>query len=72
MLRDYRAMMDYSKYVLKTLILPSNREKRWRWWGILFVFNGGRIVQTGSHERLLGDKEGIYSRMWEAQAKYYI
>lgn len=36
------------------------------------VFDDGRIVQTGSHETLLKDKDGIYCRMWEAQAQYYI
>ncbi len=56
----------------KTAIFISHRMSSCRFCDTVIVFDGGRIVQTGSHERLLGDKEGIYSRMWEAQAKYYI
>lgn len=56
----------------KTAIFISHRMSSCRFCDTVIVFDGGRIVQTGSHERLLGDKEGIYSRMWEAQAKYYV
>ena len=56
----------------KTAISISHRMSSCRFCDTVIVFDGGRIVQTGSHERLLGDKEGIYSRMWEAQAKYYV
>lgn len=36
----------------------------------IFVFEEGRIVQKGSHDSLMKE-EGLYSRMWNAQAQYY-
>lgn len=56
----------------KTAIFISHRMSSCRFCDTVIVFDGGRIVQTGSHEQLLRDKEGIYSRMWETQAKYYV
>ena len=38
----------------------------------VIVFDDGRIVQTGTHEELLRDQEGLYSQMWNAQAQYYV
>lgn len=56
----------------KTAIFISHRMSSCRFCDTVIVFDDGQIVQTGSHEELLQDKEGIYSRMWEAQAQYYI
>ena len=36
----------------------------------IMVFENGRIVQSGRHEELVA-AEGLYSRLWDAQAKYY-
>ncbi len=35
------------------------------------VFDGGSIVQDGSHEQLLADEAGKYVQLWNAQAQYY-
>lgn len=56
----------------KTAIFISHRMSSCRFCDTVIVFDDGQIVQTGSHEELLQDKEGIYSRMWEAQARYYV
>lgn len=56
----------------RTAIFISHRMSSCRFCDTVVVFDDGRIVQTGSHEELLLDKEGIYCRMWEAQAQYYI
>lgn len=56
----------------KTAIFISHRMSSCRFCDTVIVFDGGRIVQTGSHDELLRDKEGIYRRMWEAQAQYYV
>ena len=56
----------------KTAIFISHRMSSCRFCDTIVVFDEGHIVQTGSHEELLQDKEGIYSRMWEAQAQYYV
>ncbi|CAG7644315.1 ABC transporter ATP-binding protein [Paenibacillus allorhizosphaerae] len=36
---------------------------------LIFVFRNGEIVESGSHEELLGRK-GLYSDMWEKQAGF--
>ena len=35
------------------------------------VFDEGAVVQRGSHEVLLQDKNGLYHALWTAQAQYY-
>jgi ATP-binding cassette subfamily B protein len=35
----------------------------------IFVVDGGRIVQRGSHEQLVGEEAGLYRRMWNAHIR---
>ena len=35
------------------------------------IFHEGQIIQKGSHEALLADKNGKYHALWNAQAQYY-
>ncbi len=37
----------------------------------ILVFEQGRIVEQGTHESLIA-AEGLYRRLWDAQAKYYV
>ncbi len=55
----------------KTSIYISHRMSSCRFCDNITVFDGGRIVQTGSHEALLADRENLYYKLWTAQAKYY-
>ncbi|WP_087353091.1 ABC transporter ATP-binding protein [Olsenella sp. An188] len=55
----------------KTAIYISHRMSSCRFCDRIVVFDGGRIVETGSHEGLLA-AGGLYARMWEAQAAYYV
>ncbi len=55
----------------KTAIFISHRMSSCRFCKNILVFEGGRIVQMGSHEALLEEKEGLYARLWGAQAQYY-
>ena len=36
------------------------------------VFDDGQIVENGTHEELVAHAGGVYQRMWEAQAQYYV
>lgn len=54
----------------KTALFISHRMSSCRFCDEIAVFDEGRIVQNGTHEELVAD--GIYRRMWEAQAQYYV
>lgn len=56
----------------KTAVFISHRMSSCRFCDEIVVFDEGRIVQNGTHDALVADVEGIYHRMWEAQAQYYI
>ncbi|MCM1190853.1 MAG: ABC transporter ATP-binding protein/permease [Butyrivibrio sp.] len=55
----------------KTAIYISHRLSSCRFCDKIAVFDRGRLVQTGSHEELLAQEEGVYASLWNAQAKYY-
>jgi ATP-binding cassette subfamily B multidrug efflux pump len=38
----------------------------------VIVMDKGSVVQTGSHQQLLGQKDGIYAKLWEHQSGGYI
>ena len=55
----------------KTSIYISHRMSSCRFCGDILVFDGGRLVQRGDHDSLIADENGVYARLWHAQAKYY-
>ena len=55
----------------KTAIYISHRMSSCRFCDDIIVFDGGRVVERGGHEGLLA-AGGLYARMWEAQAAYYV
>ncbi len=54
----------------KTAVYISHRMSSCRFCNHIFVFEEGKIVQIGSHDELMKG-EGLYSRLWHAQAQYY-
>ncbi|MCI8307398.1 MAG: ABC transporter ATP-binding protein [Lachnospiraceae bacterium] len=69
---EYEIYRSFDKLVgEKTAIYISHRMSSCRFCNRIIVFDGGRIVQQGSHEELMEDKEGLYYEMWNAQAQYY-
>lgn len=56
----------------KTAVFISHRMSSCRFCDEIVVFDEGEIVQNGTHDALLADTEGIYHRMWMAQAQYYV
>ncbi|MCI8443026.1 MAG: ABC transporter ATP-binding protein [Provencibacterium sp.] len=55
----------------KTAVYISHRLSSCKFCDEILVFKEGEIVQQGTHEALLADKNGRYAALWEAQAKYY-
>ncbi len=53
----------------RTALFISHRLSSCRFCDRILVFQDGQLVQEGTHEELQQDRQGLYSRMWEAQ--YY-
>ncbi len=54
----------------KTAIFISHRMSSCKFCDEIIVINNGEISEKGHHSFLVKN-EGLYSQMWEAQAKYY-
>ncbi|MFT8871652.1 MAG: ATP-binding cassette domain-containing protein [Sporolactobacillus sp.] len=65
----------YSKFQMltkgQTALYISHRLASCRFCDCILVFDSGRLVQRGTHEALLGEADGLYAALWEAQAQYY-
>lgn len=55
----------------KTAIYISHRLASCRFCEDILVFDNGQVVQRGSHEELEA-QDGLYRRLWMAQAMYYV
>ena len=55
----------------RTTVYISHRMSSCRFCGDIAVFHEGRMVQRGSHESLMEEKDGKYYELWTAQAQYY-
>lgn len=55
----------------RTSVYISHRMSSCRFCSRILVFDGGRIVQDGNHEKLLNETNSLYAKLWEAQAVYY-
>lgn len=55
----------------KTAVYISHRMSSCRFCNNIFVFEEGKIVQKGSHDSLMMEEGGLYSKLWNAQAQYY-
>lgn len=56
----------------KTAIYISHRLSSCIFCSRIAVFDKAQLVQNGTHEELLENKEGKYYELWNAQAQYYI
>lgn len=56
----------------KTAIYISHRLSSCRFCDDIAVFHEGQVVQRGSHDELIANKEGKYYELWSAQAQYYV
>ncbi len=55
----------------KTAIYISHRLSSCKFCDEILVFHEGAVIQQGTHEGLVGDREGKYYELWNAQAQYY-
>ena len=56
----------------KAAIFISHRLSSCRFCHKILVFDGGRIIQEGSHEVLLENTGGKYYELWQSQAQFYV
>ena len=63
-----RAISDYAQD--KTIIFISHRLSTTRHADRIYMFDGGRLIECGSHEELIA-KDGKYAYMFNLQAKKY-
>jgi len=54
----------------KTAVYISHRLSSCRFCHNILVFDGGHLIQTGTHEQLVR-QSGQYQNLWEAQAQFY-
>lgn len=55
----------------RTTVYISHRMSSCRFCGDIAVFHEGQVVQRGSHEALMEERNGKYYELWTAQAQYY-
>ena len=55
----------------KTAIYISHRLSSCKFCDEIAVFHEGTVIQMGSHEELVSDRNGKYYELWYAQAQYY-
>ena len=55
----------------KMVLFISHRLASCKFCDKILVFDEGRIIQEGNHQKLMNGLEGKYRRLFEAQAKYY-
>ncbi|MDE5747786.1 MAG: ABC transporter ATP-binding protein, partial [Acetatifactor sp.] len=69
---EYEIYSHFNEMVRdKTSIYISHRMSSCRFCDTIYVFEDGRIIQKGSHEALIKEENGLYNRLWNAQAQYY-
>lgn len=69
---EYEIYAKFNEMVLdKTSIYISHRMSSCRFCDNIIVFDKGKIIQTGDHNKLIQEKQGLYYALWSAQAKYY-
>lgn len=69
---EYEIYRQFNGFVeSKTAIYISHRLSSCRFCDRIAVFSGNNIAEYGTHDELVNIKNGIYAKMWSAQAQYY-
>ena len=56
----------------KSAVFISHRLSSCRFCHDIAVFDNGQLVQRGEHDTLLTDEDGLYRKLWDAQAQHYV
>lgn len=56
----------------KTAVYISHRLSSCRFCDRIIVFDGGTIIEDGSHDKLMENQKGFYYNMYNTQAKHYL
>lgn len=71
-LAEYEVYKNFDSLVGgKTAVYISHRLSSCRFCDRIIVFEGGTIVEDGSHQELVNIENGFYAKMYHAQAKHY-
>lgn len=69
---EYEIYTKFNEIVGKhTAIYISHRLSSCRFCDQIAVFDKGSVVECGSHDELVAEKDGKYHELWTAQAQYY-
>ncbi|MBQ8383439.1 MAG: ABC transporter ATP-binding protein [Clostridia bacterium] len=74
---DPRSEYEFNKTLFdiakdKTVIFISHRLSTTRFADKIYLMDGGRIVEAGSHEQLMHIEKGHYRELFDMQAEYYV
>ena len=61
----------HSSFKDKTVLFVSHRLSSCKFCDRVLVMEQGNVVQEGTHDLLIGDQNGKYYKLWNAQAQYY-
>lgn len=69
---EYAMYRNFDQLVQdKTVLYISHRLSSTRFCDAVAVLQNGRIVQWGTHEALLAQRDGLYAELFAMQAQYY-
>jgi len=69
---EYEIYTTFNKTIgNKTAVFISHRLSSCRFCHDIAVFEGGKLIQRGTHDELLADISGRYYELWTAQAQHY-
>lgn len=69
---EYEIYERFNSFVgEKTAVYISHRLSSCRFCDKIAVFYDGKIIETGSHDELVADKNSKYYELWNSQAQYY-
>lgn len=55
----------------KTVIFISHRLSTTRHADRIYMFESGKVIESGTHDELVANEKGKYYEIWHAQAQYY-